>query len=58
MLNQTKNFCLIIFALLLVESISIALGREMFVGKWLLPLILVGVSVLVVAGIIKQRKIR
>ncbi len=58
MLNQTKNFCLIIFALLLFESISIALGREMFVGKWLLPLILVGVSVLVVAGIIKQRKIR
>ena len=40
--NQLKNICLIIFTLLLFESVSIALGWWNGFGIWLLPLILVG----------------
>ncbi|WP_312116075.1 DUF1648 domain-containing protein [Brevibacillus reuszeri] len=57
MINQLKNLCVIIFSLLLFESVSIALGWGSGFGIWFLPItIFVGISIVV--GIIKQRKIQ
>ncbi|SFM00837.1 DUF1648 domain-containing protein [Salibacterium qingdaonense] len=57
MVNQLKNICLIMFAFLLVESISIALGWREGAGEWMLPIILIGVFTPIVTGMVKQRKI-
>jgi len=58
MINQLKNICLIVFALILIESVSIALGWGNGFGKWMLPLLIVGTGLPIVLGIMKQRKIR
>lgn len=56
--NQLKNICIIIFSLLLFESVSIALGWWSGFGKWLLPIILVGTFTPIVIGFIQQSRIK
>jgi uncharacterized membrane protein len=56
--NQLKNICLIIFTLLLFESVSIALGWWSGFGIWLLPLILVGTFTPIIMGLIQQSRIK
>ena len=56
--NQLKNICLIIFTLLLFESVSIALGGWNGFGISLLPLILVGTFTPIVIGFIQQSRIK
>ncbi|OCA84069.1 hypothetical protein A8F94_15190 [Bacillus sp. FJAT-27225] len=56
--NQLKNICLIIFALILIESVSIALGTGNGFGAWFLPIAIVSVLIPIVIGIIKQKKIK
>lgn len=56
--NQIKNSCLIIFSVILLESISIALGWGGGFGKWLLPITIIGMITLLVIGIVKQKKIQ
>ena len=58
MANSIKNIALIIFALVLFESISIALERGHLLGQWLLPTIVISVLVPIGIGIVKQRKIK
>lgn len=58
LINQLKNISLIIFALILIESISIALGRDNGFGVWFLPIVILSVLIPIILGIIKQRKIR
>jgi uncharacterized membrane protein len=57
LVNQLKNICLIIFALILFESVSIALGWGNGFGMWFLPITILGTGVPIVVGIIKQKKI-
>jgi uncharacterized membrane protein len=57
LVNQLKNMCLMIFSLVLVESISIALHWSDGFGVWFLPTILLGSCFPIVVGIIRQRKI-
>nr|WP_232288629.1 DUF1648 domain-containing protein [Bacillus cereus] len=57
MLNQLKNVCLLIFALIQFETISIALEWSGGFGKLFLPILLIGTAIPIVIGIIKQRKI-
>lgn len=58
LLNQIKNICLILFSLILVESISIANDWwEGGFGVWFLPITILGTGIPIVLGIIKQRKI-
>lgn len=57
-MNQLKNMCLIFFALISFESVTIAQGWETRLGKWIIPIIIVGTAIPIVYGIIKQRKIR
>jgi hypothetical protein len=57
-MNQLKNICLMIFAFISFESISIALGWENHLGKWLILIIIVSTAIPIVYGIIKQKKIK
>ncbi|ASB91272.1 DUF1648 domain-containing protein [Bacillus sonorensis] len=57
LVNQLKNLCLIIFALILFESVSIALGWGNGFGKWFLPIAVCAAGFLVVSSLIKQKKI-
>jgi uncharacterized membrane protein len=58
LVNQLKNICLFIFALILFESVSIALGWGNGFGMWFLPITILGTGVPIVVGIIKQKKIK
>jgi hypothetical protein len=58
MINIIKNLSLILFALILFESVSIALGWGNGLGKWFLPLTILGFGLPIIAGILKQRKIK
>ncbi|MFD2045064.1 DUF1648 domain-containing protein [Ornithinibacillus salinisoli] len=58
MLNKLKNICLIIFSLILFESVSIALGWGNGLGIWFLPLAILSAFIPIALGIIKQKKIR
>lgn len=57
-INQLKNMCLIIFALILIEMVSIALGIGNGFGKWFLPIAILSVLIPIILGIIKQKNIR
>lgn len=58
LVNQIKNICLIIFALILIESVSIALGMGNGFGVWFLPIAILSALIPIVLVIIKQKKIR
>ncbi|MDQ0214446.1 putative membrane protein [Oikeobacillus pervagus] len=58
MLNQLKNICLIIFALILFESVTIALGWSGGFGIWFIPIVILGTGIPIILGIVKQRKIK
>lgn len=58
MLNQLKNSCLIIFAIILIESVSIAMGWFSGLGKWFIPLLIFGALFPILYGLLKQKKIR
>lgn len=56
-LNQIKNMCLFIFAIILVESISVAMGWSFGLSKYFLPILLIGTLIPIVIGVLKMRKI-
>lgn len=58
MLNQVKNICVMIFAVIIFESTSIALGWTDGLGGWLLPIITIPLAVSIIWGLVKQRKIK
>lgn len=58
LVNQLKNISLFIFALILIESVSIALRIGNGFGVWFLPIAIVSTLIPIVLGIIKQKKIR
>ncbi|SDP47018.1 Protein of unknown function [Litchfieldia salsa] len=58
MINSIKNICLMIFSLILIESVSIALGWGNELGGWFLPIAILSTLIPIVIGIIKQKKIR
>ena len=58
LVNQLKNICLILFSLILFESVSIALGLVNGFGKWFLPITIFGTGIPILLGMIKQKKIQ
>jgi uncharacterized membrane protein len=58
MINGSKNIFLLIFSLVLFESVSIALGWWNGFGAWFMPVMLLSVFIPIIAGIMKQKKIR
>ncbi|WP_246943627.1 DUF1648 domain-containing protein [Bacillus pinisoli] len=57
-LNQVKNICLLLFSIILLESISGALGWGLGLSKFFLPLTILGTGIPIVIGILKFRKIK
>lgn len=55
LLNQLKNICLIFFALILLESIVIAMGWGNGFGKWFLPIVIIGMGIPIASGIVTQK---
>lgn len=58
LLNQLKNISQIIFAFILYESVSIALGWGHGFGQWFLPVGLLVVAIPIILSLIKQRQIK
>lgn len=58
MLNVEKNICLIVFSVLLIESISVPLGWSNGLGIWMLPMIVVPVLLPLIIMVPQQRKIK
>ncbi|MFC4387791.1 DUF1648 domain-containing protein [Gracilibacillus marinus] len=58
LVNQLKNICLILFSVILIESVSIALEKGNGLGIWFLPLA-IGVPLIpIIIALIKQSKIK
>ena len=58
MINQLKNICLLIFAFIIFESVSIAMSWGNRFGIAFLPMVLLGTGVPIIIGLIRQRKIK
>ncbi|MFC0014135.1 MULTISPECIES: DUF1648 domain-containing protein [Allobacillus] len=58
MINLIKNLCLVIFSLILIESVSIAMEWIEGSGPWLFILLTISAFVPIVIGLLNQRKIR
>ncbi|WP_042222012.1 DUF1648 domain-containing protein [Oceanobacillus manasiensis] len=58
MTNQIKNICFILFGIILIESITIALGWISSLPGWLLPLMIISTLIPIVIGLIQQKKIK
>ncbi|TCT19327.1 uncharacterized protein DUF1648 [Melghiribacillus thermohalophilus] len=58
LMNQLKNVCLILFSLVLMESIFIALGKEIGFGIWFLPITIMGTGIPIILALIRQRNIQ
>lgn len=58
LINQIKNISLLFFAILLFESIAIAMGWSGGLGKWFLPLMIFGLGAPIVVALLRQRKIK
>lgn len=56
--NQIKNICLILFAFIQYESISIALKWGGGFGVWFLPVLIIATLIPIVIGIMKLNKIK
>ncbi|KGR78363.1 DUF1648 domain-containing protein [Ureibacillus manganicus] len=58
MLNMTKNMCLIIFAILIIQIIRVAKGEIQSLGGWFLPVFIGLVMIPMIIGIYKISKIK
>ena len=58
LINQVKNICLMIFALILFETVSISLGWWGGSGIWLLPGLLLMIIIPIGLGIYRQSQIK
>jgi len=57
-LNEVKNFCLILFAVISYQMVRIALGEAESLGWWFLPIVLIGTAIPIIKGIVATRKIK
>jgi len=57
-LNEIKNLCLIIFAVISFQMVRIAIGEIETIGWWLLPIVLIGTAIPIIKGIVATYKIK
>lgn len=58
LLNEIKNICLMIFAIISFQMVQIALGEAQSLGWWFLPLVIIGAGVPIIKGMIELSKIK
>ncbi|WP_155593302.1 DUF1648 domain-containing protein [Lysinibacillus cavernae] len=57
-LNEVKNFCLILFAFISFQMVRIGLGEANSLGWWFLPVIIIGTVIPIIKGIVATSKIK
>ena len=57
-LNEIKNLCLIIFAVISFQMVRIAIGEVETIGWWLLPIVLIGTAIPIIKSIVATFKIK
>lgn len=57
-LNEIKNLCLILFAVISFEIVLVVLGKVDGLGWWFLPVVLIGTGIPIVKGLIASSKIK
>jgi len=57
-LNEVKNFCLILFAFISLQMVRIALGETTSIGWWFLPIVMIGIIIPIIKGIVVTHKIK
>lgn len=57
-LNLTKNICLVIFSILIIQIIRVAKGESESLGAWFLPVLITMVFIPIIIGIYKSSKIK
>lgn len=57
-LNMTKNSCLVIFAVLIVQIVRVAKGEIQSLGGWFLPVFLLLIFIPMIVGIYRSSKIK
>lgn len=58
LLNEIKNICLMIFAIISFQMVQIALGEAQSLGWWFLPLVIICAGVPTIKGMIERSKIK
>ncbi|GLC89504.1 DUF1648 domain-containing protein [Lysinibacillus piscis] len=58
LLNEVKNFCLILFAGISVQTIRIAMEKTDSLGWWFLPIVIIGTAIPVIKCLIVSSKIK
>ena len=58
LLNELKNICLMIFAMISFEMVQISLGKIQSLGWWFLPLVIIVTGVPIIKVIIGTSKIK
>lgn len=57
-LNELKNYCLIIFAIISIQIVRISLGDAQSLSWWFLPLVIIGIAYPIIKGIVINTKIK
>ncbi|MGE7091452.1 DUF1648 domain-containing protein [Lysinibacillus sp. NPDC048646] len=57
-LNEVKNFCLILFAFISFQMVHIALEKVETLGWWFLPFVLIGTAIPILKGLVTSSKIK
>ena len=57
-LNEIKNVCLIMFAILIFQIIKVSLGKLQSLGWWFTPLLIIGMVAFIIKAIITSSKIK
>ena len=57
-LNEVKNYCLILFAVISFQMVRIALGDAQSLGWWFLPLVIIGTAFPIIKGVVMSSKIK
>jgi len=58
MINQVKNVILILFSMILFESILLALGWDIRLSKFFMPMAIIGISFPIIYALMKRRNIK
>ena len=58
LLNELKNFCLLLFAIISIQTVRIALGEAQSLGWWFLPIVIIGTTMPIIKVLVLSSKIK
>lgn len=58
LLNELKNFCLLLFAIGSIQTVRIALGEAQSLGWWFVPIVIIGTTMPIIKTLVLSSKIK